>query len=320
MMRAWSATATVSNTEEEISAIQPPRIMLYSVPLVTTWVFDDTHRILFDAGDGVTAMLDARIHRIRLVALTHAHRDHCAGLLQLLNLTGSSGEQSVVYPAGSGALKALSGFLCSFDARTTGKTTWVPMDADIVHPIEPARHYVRSFPTHHYEPTAPPRTMSLGYQIVRSVDKLRPELVGLPREELDRIRLRDGRQAITQTVEDILLSVTGDTIPIDPALVRGSRALLHECTFLDEEETRDMVNRGHPHSSLEDALLTAREAEVEHLGLYHISRRYEDGRILSTVRDACARLRIPCRVSVALPGRLYDDLFSHTIWEGTDEP
>src|SRR5207247_5504231 len=103
------------------NAMEPPRITIFSTPLVSTWVFDETHRILFDAGDGVTALLDSKIHKIRLAAITHSHRDHCAGLMQLLNLRGGAGDFTTVYPEASGSGRALAGFLTTFDARSTGK-------------------------------------------------------------------------------------------------------------------------------------------------------------------------------------------------------
>src|SRR5437868_9039338 len=94
-----------------------PHITLFSTPLISTWVFDETHRILFDAGDGVTAMLDSRIHKIRLAAITHTHRDHCAGLMQLLNLRGGAGDFVAVFPEGSGSARALANFLSAFDRK-----------------------------------------------------------------------------------------------------------------------------------------------------------------------------------------------------------
>ncbi|MCC6727993.1 MAG: hypothetical protein IT208_01510 [Chthonomonadales bacterium] len=293
-----------------------PRIVCFSTPLLTTWVFDETHRILFDVGDGATAMLDSRIHKVRLAALTHLHRDHCAGLMQFLNLRGGAGDLAVLYPEGSGAGRALSGFLSSFDARSTGKVRWVPTGAGAAHAIEPERHFLRTFQTSHYPPTSPPRVMSLGYQVVRTVDKLKAEYRALPQAELDALRVAHGRAHITETVEDVLLSVTGDTMPLDPALYRGSRVLLHECTFLDTEESRDMCERGHPHSCLDEVLEGARDAAIGHLGLYHVSKRYEDAEALNRVRQRCAAMRIAFPVSVALPGRLYEDLLSQVVWSG----
>jgi len=88
-------------------------------------------------------------------------------------------------------------------------------------------------------------------------------------------------------------------------IYRGSRILLHECTFLDSvergERTTD-TERGHPHSCLEEVLEIARAAEVGRLGLYHVSRRYEDEQILARVREECVRQKVTFPVSVACRG------------------
>jgi len=296
--------------------MEPPKITVFSTALVSTWAFDQTHRILFDAGDGVAALLDARIQRIRRAALTHAHRDHCSGLMQLLNLRGGAGDFTVCYPEASGAARALAAFLSNFDARSTGKVHWAPVAPGSMVPIEPDRHFLRPFATDHYPRTDPPRALSLGYQIVRYVDKLKPEFHNLPQEELDALRQQHGREYITQTVEDILVTITGDTLPMPPECYRGTRVLIHECTFLDARERSEMEDRGHPHSCLDEVLEIAREARVSYLGLYHLSRRYNDHHILSRVRELCSRMRVPCRVSVALPGTLHEDLFANVVWEG----
>ena len=297
-----------------------PKVSLFSTALVSTWVFDETHRILFDAGDGVAAMLDSRIHKIRLAAVTHMHRDHCGGLMQLLNLRGGAGDFVTVFPERSGAGKRLAAFLSEFDARSTGKVSWKTLDAGQSIGIEPERHFLRSFETDHYLGPPGSRSQSLGYQIVRYVDKLKPEFRGASQQELDDARLRHGREFITETLEDVLFSITGDTMPINPDLFRGSRVLIHECTFLDVREREEMIDRGHPHTCLEEALESARAAEVGRLGLYHLSRRYEDDHILSRVRETCAKMEIPFPVSVALPGRMYEDLFAHSVWKGNAAP
>src|SRR5258706_14695582 len=122
-----------------------PRITIFSTPLVSTWVFDETHRILFDAGDGVAAMPDSKVHKIRLAAITHTHRDHCAGLMQLLNLRGGAGDFVTVYPEESGSGRALANFLSSFAARTTSKVKGNPQRARQDLPLEPERRGRRTF-------------------------------------------------------------------------------------------------------------------------------------------------------------------------------
>ena len=297
--------------------MEPPKIVIFSTPLVSTWVFDETHRILFDAGDGVTAMLDSRIHKIRLAAITHTHRDHCAGLMQLLNLRGGEGDFVTVYPEASGSGRALANFLTTFDSRSTGRVKWNPMGADETMEIEPERHFLRTFATDHYVHVDPPRALSLGYQVVRHVDKVKAEFRGLSQQEMDAIRIQYGKGYITETLEDILFTITGDTTPIDPQTFRGSRVLLHECTFLDLDERNEIADRGHPHCCLDEVLEIAQASGVGRLGLYHISKRYDDDFFLARVRERCAKRKLECAVSVALPGRIYEDLFAHTVWQGT---
>ncbi len=299
-----------------------PRLIVFSTPLISTFVLDETHHILFDAGDGATALLEGKIHKAHLVALSHAHRDHIAGLPQLLNLRGgvaaANGEPlRVVHPEGSGSVMAMSRFLAHFDQATSGCVRWQPMRPGETLPLE-GRRFLRAYATEHIPNADPDRPRSLGYQIGRTVDRVRPELRGLPQSQLDALRQQGGREAITQPEEEILLTVSGDTQVLPASVIRGTRFLLHECTFLDSDHDRcnEARERGHEHACLSDVLVMAKEAEVQHLALYHVSKRYSDDEIVRGVRADCARLDIRFKVSVALPGRLYHDLFSQSVWPG----
>ena len=300
--------------------MHPPRLIVFSTPLVATWVLDETHRILFDAGDGCAALLEGKINKANYVALTHAHRDHIAGLPQMLNLRGSvafgAGQPlQVLHPAGSGSLMALGRFLAQFDAVTTGQTQW--------HPLKPGEqqeigddHFLRPFSTLHIPDPDPTHIRSLGYHVGRMVDRLKPELRGKSQAEIDRFRAEQGRDALTQREEEILFSVSGDTRPLSPETYAQTRFLLHECTFLDTDEVSqaEACERGHAHSCLGEVLDMAQAANIQHLALYHISKRYTDEEIIRSVRASCARRDLKAKVSIALPGRIHYDLFAQTIW------
>jgi ribonuclease Z len=300
--------------------MDPPRVTLFSTPLVSTWVLDETHRIFFDVGDGAAAMLEGKIHRAHYVALTHAHRDHIDGLPQFLNLRGGVAAAAgtplkVIHPDGSGSFQAMARFLAHFDQATSGRVEWETWRPGDRMPLESGR-FLQAYATRHVPSPDPTRYRSLGYHIGRVVERLRPELRGLPQVELDRLRAEGGRSAITMPEEEILFTVSGDTTTLAPETLRQTRFLLHECTFLDVDEERcsEARARGHEHSCLSDVLELVEQAEVQHVALYHVSKRYTDDEILRAVKSACARRELKAKVSVALPGRLYVDLFSQTVW------
>jgi hypothetical protein len=226
----------------------------------------------------------------------------------------------VVHPEASGSMMAMSRFLTHFDPATSAYVKWQPVNDGDQIPLD-GRRFLRAYATRHIPASEPGRPRSLGYQVVRIVDRVRPELRGLPQSELDSMRQSGGRESITQPVEEILLTVSGDTKVMPAATVRGTRFLLHECTFLDSDHDRlnEARERGHDHACLNEVLMMAKEAEVQHLALYHVSKRYTDEEILRSVRADCSRLEIRFRVSVALPGRLYNDLFSQVVWRGERE-
>ena len=77
--------------------------------------------------------------------------------------------------------------------------------------------------------------------------------------------------------------------------------------FLDNDETSqtEACERGHAHSCLGEVLDMAQAANVQHLALYHISKRYTDEEIVRTIRASCARRDLKAKVSIALPGRIH---------------
>jgi ribonuclease Z len=290
----------------------------FSVPMFSTWVYVHPFRLLIDAGDGAAAILGQKVHSIDTVAVTHAHRDHCAGLLQLLNLRGGHGDLRVVYPSASRSIQALREFAVRFDSVSTGKVTWHPVERRDEVELTLRNCVLRNFPVRHIPEPDRIRSRTLGYHVVEKKMKLRPQMQGLSQEELDRVRLELGKDAIVEPIEEKVLSASGDTLPLDPAEYRGAQVLLHECTFLKSADRDEGPEEGrdHFHSALPEVLDLARAAGVGALVLYHISQRYPAGEIAETVTRAIRTEKIEFPVYAVFPGRICRDVLDRRI----DEP
>jgi ribonuclease Z len=124
---------------------------------------------------------------------------------------------------------------------------------------------IEMFRTDHWVPT-------LGAALISSKRRLKPELAGLPQEEISQ-RRQDGEEvSITQKVR--LLSYCADTGPRifewRPRLVR-TEVLLLECSFFRPGDRERAQQFGHLH--MEDLLAVAGDLECRHLVLLHPSRR-----------------------------------------------
>nr|WP_255216349.1 MBL fold metallo-hydrolase [Pseudenhygromyxa sp. WMMC2535] len=121
--------------------------------------------------------------------------------------------------------------------------------------------------THH-------RVPSLAWVIERRVDKLLPELRGLPGEEIHARRKRG--EAVTESREVPILCVTGDTTIdtfLENELVRRCQVLVHECTsWSDERSPASTREWGHTH--VDELIEHAEKFEGEALVLVHRSLRH----------------------------------------------
>src|SRR5690606_30602437 len=100
---------------------------------------------------------------------------------------------------------------------------------------------IRCFATHHGGP-------SLGYSLVSIREKLKPEYLGTPGEELARMR-RDG-VPIQYRLEVPLVAFLGDTAAgsvFDHPDVANAKVLITECTFFEDDHRRKAKAGRHLH-------------------------------------------------------------------------
>jgi ribonuclease Z len=298
------------------------QLALHSSPRFSTWVWIPDWHLLIDAGDGASQQLGYKIRKIDTVAITHAHRDHCGGLLQVINQRGEAGSFALSYPRGSRSMPMLETFSNKFNPGSSWRAVWHALDDGDELVGEGGDRIVKAFATHHYhESEAPGAPRSVGYNLLWRKQKVRAELRDLPQNELDAIRARLGREGITEQVDEKWITVGGDGCPLHPDVARDAQLLLHEATFLspdDYDADAAAEEMGHIHSTVAQALQVAQQAEVPAVVLYHISTRYTDSEIREAVRHAAAQLQLKARVWVALPRRIYWNLLGERpVWEGS---
>jgi len=320
-------------------------LALHSSPRFSTWLWFNDWKLLIDAGDGASQQLGYKIRKIDTVLLTHSHRDHIGGLLQVINQRGEAGPFSLAHPSVGRSWRDVESFSHRFNPGSSKNAIWRALEEGDWIDTGVAGRLVRAFRTRHFlddKPNDAPR--SLGYHLIWRKQKVRPEYAGLSQRELDDVRrelgagapvspddssksereleqarLEWGRAAITSPVDEKWVTVGGDGWPLSPEEVAGTQFLLHEATFLspddyDAEAAGEDV--GHMHSTAFDALRVAREAGVEQVVLYHISTRYSDAEIREGICSAAKEAGFKGQVFAALPRRVYFDFAREKpVWE-----
>ncbi len=321
------------------------QLALHSSPRFSTWLWFNDWKLLIDAGDGASQQLGYKIRKIDTVLLTHSHRDHIGGLLQVINQRGEAGPFTLAHPANGRSWREVEQFSLRFNPGSSRAAVWRALEEGDSIDTGVAGRLVRAFRTRHYlddDPRAAPR--SLGYHLIWRKQKVRPEYAALSQRELDNVRrelgaramspsevagksereveqlqAEAGRAAITSPVDEKWITVGGDGKPLHPEEVAGTQILLHEATFLapdDYDADAAGEDVGHMHSTVFDALRVAREAGVTDVILYHISTRYSDQEIREGIAHNAKEAGFVGRVFAAMPRRIYFDFSREKpVWE-----
>jgi ribonuclease Z len=279
----------------------------YSTALFSTWYFIEEWGILFDAGEGMISSLLQKSRKIDQVFISHADRDHITGLLQFLQLNARPGFPIIHYPKDSGSFPALEAFSKKFDPQVA-RTVWTPVTAGDEIPIAKDL-LVRPLRNEHV-PIDQHIIKSLGYMVVQTRKKLRPEFAHLSGQELRQLAEQQGRDSFSMTVRENLLGYSGDTPVEDGAKWDNTKILIHEATFLDNGEPVKTRDYGNKHSTLEEVMEMVSSIHIEQLILGHFSSRYSPDDIDRAIRDQCEKYAINIPVRRLLPGATVHDLLN----------
>ena len=255
----------------------------FSRGMFSNWLWYRPLQVLVDAGEGINLALGARVHAPTHLLVTHGHSDHILGMPGLIasrrfSLGAHEFPLTVMYPTGSPAIDVVKHALARLYPKTAFPVVWIPTAAGAEHPLDRTRR-ITVFASRH-----PAMEAALGYRILEQRRRLKPELAGLPQEEIRRRALAEGRDGLMEDYSQVLFAHTGDSMPLDPALFRDADILVHDATFLEQDDRRADI-----HATTTEAMALAREARVRALVLHHVSIRYPRDGLMGRLREQLSR-------------------------------
>jgi ribonuclease Z len=279
----------------------------YSTALFSTWYFIEELGILLDAGDGIISALLQKSRKIEHVFLSHADRDHLTGLLQLNQLNAREGFPKMYYPFDSGSFPAIESFSKKFDTHV-GATIWTPVRENEDIKVK-ENLFVATIRNNHVKAESHV-SKSLGFQIYQTKNKLKSEFLHLTQKEIKDLIDAQGKENVMEIQRMNLLTYSGDTPVDDYEKWNNTEILIHEATFLSQEEHDKLKVRGNKHSNLEEVMKMVSELNIEKLILGHFSSRYSQLEIDAKIKNLCKDLGIKIPVYRVLPGQIHRDILN----------
>ncbi len=231
-------------------------------------------KLMFDVGRGA-----GRLIEIPRLLLTHGHLDHSAGVpyyISQRNLRGLAPAEVYCPPEMAGPLGKIMELWRQIE------------DYDMRYEIQPVE-YGRLYPLHgnyfFQAIRSVHRVASNGYAIIEKTTRLRPEFRSLPGPQI--ARLKKERDDMFVEYHLPVVTFSGDTqveFLVENELVRRSKVLFMECTFIDDARPVERARKwGHTHL---DEIVQHAELlrDVEKLYLIHFSPRYRRDVILDTLK------------------------------------
>jgi len=269
----------------------------YSQALYSTWFYYRPDRLLLDAGDGLCSILKSRIFGVEGVLLSHGHIDHISGLPSLVNIRSTEANSNkpltIYHPRKDRDIKRLREYLRDSIYNIYFPLDWVGLKPGDEIPLTRGggAHLIQTFETYHQ-----PYEATLGYRVIEARKKLKPEYAHLSQ---DRIKELKESEDITEVHYHTILAYGGDGAPLQPEDVEEADVLIHESTFLKDEDKDYKI-----HSTAREAVEVAMEAEVKQLIMFHFSSRYKLEEIEEGIKRLINQMKPEFSVAIVWEGRM----------------
>ena len=233
------------------------------------------YRLLFDIGVGHTKFTD-----YPKLLLTHGHLDHSSGLAYYVSQRALRRlEAPSIYcpPEIADPLNRMFAIWAEIEGFEAAYNL-VPVDYESLYQLQ-GNVYFRPIRSIH-------RVPSNGYTILEKNQKLKPEFQDLPGHEI--AALKTQRNDLFYEHQNPIITFSGDTqieFILENELVRRSKILFLECTYVDEKRPVERARKwGHIHL-FEIAANADAFKDVERLFLIHFSPRYKQEIIVQQIKS-----------------------------------
>lgn len=266
----------------------------YSRAKYSTWFYYRPDHILFDVGEGISLALRNMIYGINYIFISHNHGDHIGGLPGFIKSRASSmGDTTkpltIYYPKGDLHITKFKEYLHSSTMKLPYKLTWVGIEPGERIQLHPNR-FVEAFASDHCG------VLSLGYKIVETRKRLQAKYRNLPQKELVSLIKEHGREAIHEVYEKNLLVYSGDTMPLAKEIVQDAEVLLHDATFVEENDREEKT-----HATIDEVVRLAIDANVSCLALFHFSSRYSHQQVKQKIQELIAKYQTNISINYIYP-------------------
>ncbi len=153
---------------------------------------------------------------------------------------------------------------------------------------------------------------SLSFKLFQTKQKLKKEFIHLDGKSIKELIASKGRDAIMETINTNILSYAGDTPVDDYNKWDHSEILIHESTFLQDQDGMIVKSDSNKnkHSKLDEVIQMVSEINVGQLILNHFSSRYSKEEINTNVIKLCKAYNLKIPVRVIYPGEIHRDILN----------